>query len=272
MNKDVSFGSYYPVSSPVHKMNACVKLVIFIALVVLIFLIKNFYGFIAYGAFLIFIIILSRVPILSVLKSLKAIIFLIVFTVLLNLLFSDKSGKVLFKIWKLKITLENVLFSSFMALRLVTLAMTSSMLTFTSTPIELTDAIEILLKPLTWIKFPVHTLALIMSIALRFIPTLTEKTEQIINAQKARGSFIDNGNFIKKIKALVPVIIPLLIASFTIADQLGDAMDARCYNGSKKRTKYKKSVIRLKDVVGFLLTVALFVGVIIINIKLGRSV
>lgn len=272
MRKDVSLGSYYPVESPIHKMNACIKLLIFIALVVLIFLIKNFYGFLALGVFLLLVIILSNVPFLSVIKSLKSILFLIIFTVILNLLFSDKSGKVLFKIWKLKITEHNLIFSSFMALRLVFLAISSALLTLTSTPIELTDAIEILLKPLTWIKIPVHTLALIMSIALRFIPTLTEKTEQIVNAQKARGSQIESGNFIQKIKALVPVIIPLLIASFNIADQLGDAMDARCYNGSKTRTKYKKSVIRLKDVFALIAVAIVFTCCIIINVKLGRVI
>ena len=270
MSRDVVFGSYYPSTSLVHKLNPCVKLVLFIAFMVLIFLAKNFYAFIAIGGFLIFTILLSRVPITSVLKSLRTILFLIIFTVILNLFFSNGgNSKILLQIGKIKIRKNNVLFASFMALRLITLVTASALLTLTTTPIELADGVEVLLTPLALIKFPVHALALIMSIALRFIPTLGEKTEQILNAQKARGSEIDSGNFFKKIGALVPILIPLIIASIDIANQLADAMDARCYNGSKKRTRYKKMKVALKDIFAFTLIILLFVGVIFINKSLG---
>ncbi len=272
MKKDVALGSYYPTGSVVHRLNPCVKIVVYIAFVVAIFVAKNFYGFIASGAFILFCVLLSKVPLRSVLASLKSILFLILFTAFLNLFFSAKTGKILFTIGKFKVTQNAVYFSLFMGLRLITLAVGSALLTLTTTPIELTDGIEALLKPLTYIKFPVHTLALIMSIALRFIPTLTEKTEQIVNAQKARGSDVDSGNFVKKIKALIPILIPLLIASFNIADQLGDAMDARCYNGSNKRTKYKKLKVSLKDFVAILVYAVVLSGIIVCNVFLGRII
>ncbi len=268
MSKDVSLGQYYPVNSVIHRLNPCLKLIYFIALLVMIFVADNFYGFIVIGAFLLFSILLSRVPIKSVLQSLKAILFIIVFTVILNLFFSPKTGKVVVEIWKIKLYSGSLKFSAFMCLRLVTLAIASAVLTLTTTPIELTDGIEALLKPLTYIKFPVHTLALIMSIALRFIPTLSEKTQTIMSAQKARGSSLDTGGFIKKVKALVPVLIPLLIGSFNIADQLGDAMDARCY-GTGKRTKYKKLTFALRDLFAFILVVIVIVAIIILNKTLG---
>lgn len=268
MAKDVSLGQYYPTNSVVHKLNPCLKLIYFIAVLVMIFVADNFYGFIAIGAFLLITILLSKVPIKSVLQSLRAILFIILFTVILNLFFSAKTGKVVVKIWKIKIYSGALKFSAFMCLRLVTLAIASAILTLTTTPMELTDGIEALLKPLTLIKFPVHTLALIMSIALRFIPTLSEKTQTIMSAQKARGSTLDTGGFIKKVKALVPVLIPLLIGSFNIADQLGDAMDARCY-GVGKRSKYKKLKIALKDIFAFAFVGVLIASIILLNIYLG---
>lgn len=268
MAKDVSLGQYYPTSSVIHKLNPCFKLIYFIAILVLIFLADNFYGFIAIGGFLLIIIFLSKVPLNSVLQSLKAILFVIVFTVILNLFFSAKAGKVVVEVWKIKIYSEQLIFASFMCLRLVTLAIASAILTLTTTPMELTDGIETLLKPLTLIKFPVHTLALIMSIALRFIPTLSEKTQTIMSAQKARGSTLDTGGLIKKVKALVPVLIPLLIGSFNIADQLGDAMDARCY-GIGKRTKYKKLTFALRDLFACVFVACLIASIIILNATLG---
>ena len=152
-----------------------------------------------------------------------------------------------------------------MALRLAMLVIGSSLLTLTTSPVELTDGIEVVLFPLKIVRFPVHELALIMSIALRFIPTLMEETDRIMSAQKARGAQFDEGNIFKRIKSLVPILIPLLISSFRRAEELGDAMDSRCYTGSKGRTKYKKMTIKLKDVIGFLFFAALIAGCVLLN-------
>ena len=162
------------------------------------------------------------------------------------------------------ITKGTLLFAAFLALRLVVIALASGLLTLTTSPIELTDGIEMILSPLKLIKLPIHTLALIMSIALRFIPTLTEKTQTIMSAQKARGSKLDSGKFIEKIKSLIPVLIPLLVGAFNIADQLGDAMDARCYTG-KNRTKYKTLSFKLRDALTLLVMILFVTSIFLLN-------
>ena len=271
MSKDVSLGQYYPISSPIHKLNPCIKLIFFIVIIVFAFIIKNFYGFAVLFLLLLITTLVSKVPIKSVLASLKTILFLIIITVVLNLFFSAPKGEndpVLLDLGFTKITKGIALFASFMALRLISIAIASGLLTLTTSPIELTDGLEILLYPLKLIKIPVHTLALIMSIALRFIPTLTEKTQTIMSAQKARGSKIDSGGFFAKIKALIPVLIPLLIGSFNIADQLGDAMDARCYTG-KNRTKYKILGFAVKDIIATIVMGLFITSIILLNVFLG---
>ena len=248
-------------------MDPRAKILLLIAYIVLIFLVRNFYGFLAAGAFLVLAIIFARVPILSVLKSVRAIIFIIIITFIINLFFHREDDAVVYwSWWVVNITDMSIRFAAFMALRLVYLIFGSSLLTLTTTPVSLTDGIESLLKPLKLIRFPVHELALVMSIALRFIPTLMEETQRIINAQKARGAQFDSGNLFKKIKALLPVLIPLLVSSFRRADELGDAMDARCYSGSKNRTKYKKLRFTYRDLLATLVLAATFTGVILLNI------
>ncbi len=271
MLSDVAFGQYYPVSSPVHRLDPRTKIVILIAYIVMIFLIKNFVGFVLAGAFLLATIIIAKVPIGSVIKSVKAILFIIIITFIINLfLHKEEGAKVLFDVWLLnKITDKSIKFALFMGLRLSFLVFGSSLLTLTTTPVSLTDGIESLLTPLKWIRFPVHELALIMSIALRFIPTLMEETDRIISAQKARGADFETGNFLKKAKALLPVLIPLVISAFRRAEELGDAMDARCYNGSKNRTKYKKLTFKFRDFISVFITAAVFTAVIFANIYLG---
>lgn len=263
--REVSFGQYYPSNSFVHKCDPRAKLLFLIAYIVAVFLAKNFYALGACAAVFVVIAALSGVPFTSLLRSVKAITFLLVFTAVLNLLFH--SGEtVLFSWWVITITKEAVYFTIFLAARLFLLVLGSAILTLTTTPVALTDGIESLLKPLKYIRFPVHELALIMSIALRFIPILTDETARIMNAQKARGADFEAGGLFKRIKAIVPILIPLLISAFRRADELGDAMDARCYSGSKVRTKYKKLRYGARDLAAFLLVGALLAGVILLRI------
>ena len=260
-------GQYYPANSFVHKADPRAKILLVIAYIVLIFLVKNFYGFLVAGAFLLTATVVAKIPFFSLLKSVKAIIFIIILTFFINLVFHKEDGaREYCSLWVFSITDRSVRFAVFMALRLVYLILGSSILTLTTTPVALTDGIESLFKPLKLIKFPVHELALVMSIALRFIPTLMEETERIINAQKARGADFDTGNIFKKVKALMPVLIPLLVSAFRRADELGDAMDARCYSGSKKRTKYKKLRFSYRDLISALALSAVYAGVILLNI------
>ena len=264
---NIVLGQYYPSGSVVHKMDPRAKILLVIAYIVLIFLVRNFYGFLAAGAFLLVAIVVSKVPVLSVLKSVRAILFIIMLTFFINLVFHKEDGaRVYFEWWVFSVTDKSLAFALFMGLRLVYLILGSSLLTLTTTPVALTDGIESLLKPLKIIRFPVHELALVMSIALRFIPTLMEETERIINAQKARGADFDSGNIFKKVKALLPVLIPLLVSAFRRADELGDAMDARCYSGSKTRTKYKKLAFSYRDLAGSIALAAVFAGVILLNV------
>jgi len=270
MLKDISFGQYYKTKSFVHSMDSRVKLLVLIAYLIAVFLVKNFYGFISVGLFIVFAVIFSRVPVVKVLKSLKSVLFLILFTVILNLLFfGANGGNVILTVGSFKLTDKAVYYSAFMALRLILLVFGSSILTLTTTPVELTDGMESLLYPLKLIKFPVHELALIMSIALRFIPTIADETERVINAQKARGGNFDTGGPISRIKAMIPVLIPLLTGSFRRAEELGDAMDARCYNGSKNRTRYKVMKLSYRDLVGVLFYGAVLAAVIVLNAEFG---
>ena len=264
MLSDVTFGQYYQAESFVHKMDPRVKILLLIAYIVMVFVAKTFLGLFATLIFLLLTVVASKVPIGSVLKSIKAIIFLVVFTAILNICFYQPKAGDTHLFWV--IYTEGLISAGFLALRLVSLVMGSAVLTLTTTPVSLTDGIESLLKPLSYIKFPVHDLALIMSIALRSIPTLANETERIINAQKARGAEFDSGNIIKKAKALIPVLIPLLISAFRRGDELGDAMDARCYSGSKVRTKYKKLTLSFRDLVATLVISVALTGVILLNI------
>lgn len=265
MLNDVTFGQFYPAKSFVHRLDPRMKLLALIAYIVLLFCANNFYSLALCALVLIAAIIASRVPFGRVLKSVKAILFILIFTSVLNLFFHG--GTHLLWQWKfIRIYREGLISAGFLVLRLFFLVMGSSILTLTTTPVELTDGIESLLKPLKIIRFPVHELALIMSIALRFIPTLIDETNRIISAQKARGADFESGNIFRRIKAVVPILIPLLISAFRRADELGDAMDARCYSGSKNRTKYKKLKFGLRDLVVFFIFAALIAGVVLLNI------
>ncbi len=265
--KDVSFGQYFPANSFVHKMDARIKILLVIAYIVAVFLVQEFQfmGFLACFIFVILSTIFSKVPFLKVLKSIKAILFFIVLSAILQLFFNTE-GKLLLEWSFIKIYDKGLAMAGFIIARITLVVLGASLLTLTTSPVEIADGIESLMYPLKWIKFPVHEFALIMSIALRFIPTLLEETDRIIKAQKARGAEFESGNIFKKAKALVPVLIPLLICSFRRADELADAMDARCYSGSKNRTKFKKMRFTWRDLVGTLVMAGLIFGIIQLNI------
>lgn len=266
MLNDVTFGQYYPAKSFVHSLDPRTKLLALIAFIVAIFIADTFYGMLLCLILLIVAIAAARVPFGSVLRSVKGIIVIVIITSILNLFFHGGEHLLTPENWVIKIYREAIVYTVFLLLRLFLLVMASAVLTLTTTPVRLTDGIESLLTPLKWIKFPVHELALIMSIALRFIPTLIDETNRIIAAQKARGADFESGNIIKRIKAVVPILIPLLISAFRRAEELGDAMDARCYSGSKNRTKYKKLTFGWRDLVAAILCAALIAGVVLFNI------
>lgn len=271
MLNDVAFGQYYPAKSFVHNMDPRAKIVLTIAFIVATFLAKNFLGLAAVILFLIVTVIFARIPFGRVLRSVKMVLFLIIFTAILNLFFysSNSSLHILWQ-WKfITISWEAIINMAFLALRLFLLVMGTTILTLTTTPVSLTDGIESLLTPLKWIRFPVHELALIMSIALRFIPILTDETNRIIAAQKARGANFETGGLIKRAKAMIPVLVPLLVSAFRRAEDLGDAMDARCYSGAKGRTKYKKLTYTWRDLLGVLLLAGLITGIVFLNIYFG---
>lgn len=273
MLNDVTFGQYYPARSFVHNMDPRAKLLLVIAYIVSIFIANNFFGLILVTLGLVFFILLSRVPFGRVLRSIKMILFLVIFTAILNLLFyaGGEDDIVLAEWWIITISWQSIINTIFLAMRLLLLVLGTAILTLTTTPVALTDGIESLLKPLKYIKVPVHELALVMSIALRFIPTLMEETNRIVAAQKARGANFETGGLIRRAKAMIPVLIPLLVSAFRRAEDLGDAMDARCYSGAKGRTKYKKLTFTWRDLLGVLFFAALITGIVLLNTYLlGR--
>lgn len=264
--KDLTFGQYYPSHSFVHRMDARIKILAVIAYIVAVFLVTPFH-FMGFAACLLFVIIatlVSKIPFLRVLKSIKAILFFVVLSAILQLFF-NADGKIVLEWEFIKITDKGLLNAGFIGARIALVVLGASLLTFTTSPVEIADGIESLMTPLKWIKFPVHEFALIMSIALRFIPTLLDETDRIIKAQKARGADFESGNVFKRAKALIPVLIPLLISSFRRADELADAMDSRCYSGSKNRTKYKKLKLSWRDLLGVLVVAGLIVGIVYLN-------
>lgn len=261
MFRDVTFGQYYPADSFVHKMDARIKLVLSLLFMVGIFFVVSYVGFAVITLYLLVVIVLARVPLKSVLKSVKGIIFLLLLTAIINVFFTKGAGEPLLSWWKIEIYTEGLIFASKMLLRLTYLVIGSSILTLTTTPVDLTHAVESLLKPLRVIKFPVHEFALIMSLTLSFIPSLMEETDRIIRAQKARGADFDTGGLVKRAKAFVPILIPLLVGGFRRADELANAMNSRCYEGATKRTRMRKMRLGWRDAVASVIVVALFAAI-----------
>ena len=266
MNRNIAFGQYYPASSPIHKLDPRTKLIAAVFFIVAVFLCETFYSYAVCYGFLLFIILLSRVPLLSILKTVKAVIFIILFTAIINVLFY-KGGNTLFAWWVIRVTDAGLLYAAKMALRIIFLVLSTSMVTFTSTPMALTDGMESLMKPLKLVRFPVHDVAVIMSTALRFIPTLMEEVDKIIMAQKARGAHFDHGGLVKRAKAMLPILIPLLISTFRRAEELAMALDARCYNATPNRTKMKPLHFSWRDLLAAF-SLAVFLTVVIF-FKLG---
>ena len=262
MLRDITIGQFFPGDSIIHRLDPRFKIVITLIYIIMLF---SGGGFVclAIGAVYTFTaIILSRIPLKMFLKSIKPILPFLLITAVLNLLLVT-SGDVLWK-WKfIKITTEGVNISIFMVVRIVLLIMGSSLLTYTTSPITLTDAIERLLSPLKKLKFPVHELAMMMSIALRFIPILIEETDKIMKAQMARGADFENGSLIKRAKAMVPILVPLFVSAFRRANELAMAMEARCYHGSEGRTKMKPLKYEKRDRIAYI-SMVLYLGVIII--------
>lgn len=262
MFKDISFGQYYPINSPVHRLDARIKLLLTLLFVIGIFFIKSYFGFMLTAVVLIAIILVARLPMMSVLKSVRGIIFIVLFTAILNLLLI-KDGEVLAH-WEIfTITKKGLDTTIKMVLRLVLLISGASLLSLTTTPVQLADGLESIMAPLKLIKVPVRDIAMIMSIALRFIPTLFDETNKIISAQKARGASFDTGGIFARAKALLPVLIPLIVNSFRRADELAFAMDARCYNATEKRTKMRKAKIGFGDIIALLIMCSYFVVILL---------
>lgn len=267
MLKDITFGQYIESGSVIHKLDARTKILLLILSIVFIFLAKNLISLAVFLIFTALVLIFSKIKISTYLKNLKAILPIIIFTAVLNLFYSDGS-KELLTFWKISITEGGVYRSVFMSARIILLILISSVLTYTTTPNDLTDAIEKLLMPLKFIGLEsgVHTIAMMMTIALRFIPTLVEETQKIMNAQKARGADLENGKFTEKIKALIPIIIPLLVSAARRAYELAEAMECRCYNGGKGRKRLKQMRFTLKDFFAVIISVAFFAMTVVSNI------
>lgn len=263
MLRDVTFGQYYLADSFVHKMDARVKLLLCILFMVGIFFVISFAGFAWLTLFLMLAIGSSKVPLGSILKSVKGVIVLLALTAVLNVLFV-KGETLLVEWWVIQIYAEGLVFAAKMILRLTYLVMGTSLLTLTTTPVDLTHAVESLLKPLRVLKFPVHELALIMSLALSFIPGLIDETDRIIRAQKARGANFDTGNVIKRAKAFVPILIPLLVGGFRRAEELANAMNSRCYEGATKRTQMRVMKLSWRDFWGTLVVIVFFVAIFVL--------
>ena len=237
--KDITLGQYFPGHSFVHKLDPRTKLLAVVLYIVALFLAKSF---VTYGIMFLLLavsIAISKVPLKSIVRGLKPVVFIVVFTAILNLFYTP-GDHVLVKIWILTITLEGVFNAFFMVVRILMLIAGTFLLTYTTSPILLTDALESLLGPLKKIKVPVHELAMIMSIALRFIPTLIEETDKIMSAQRARGADFESGNLIQRAKALIPLLVPLFISAFRRADELAVAMECRCYHGGEGRTRLRQ--------------------------------
>ena len=238
MLKDITLGQFFPGNSVIHRLDPRTKLIMLVVYIVALFSAASWISYGVCFAFLAVCIAISTIPLKSILKGMKPLIMILVFTGLLNLFFTA-GETVLVKFWVITITLEGVVRAIFMTVRILMLITCTFLLTYTTSPIALTDGLESLMSPLKVIKVPVHELSMMMCIALRFIPTLIEETDKIMCAQKARGADFESGNLMERVKALVPLLVPLFISAFRRADELATAMECRCYHGGEGRTKMK---------------------------------
>lgn len=266
MIRDITLGQYYRTESVIHKLDPRVKLSGTLIFLVSLFITNNFIGYGVALAFLVFAIALSNVPVKYMVKGMKAILILLLFSVILNVFLTE--GEPIFTLWKLKVTREGLVTAAFMAIRLSFLIIGSSIMTLTTTPNNLTDGMEKGLGFLKIFKIPVHEVAMMMSIALRFIPILLDETDKIMKAQMARGADFENGNIFVKIKSLVPLLVPLFVSAFRRANELATAMEARGYRGGEHRTKMKPLKYSSKDACAYLILAAYLGCIIAIRVYL----
>lgn len=266
---NISMGQYYPTNSIIHKLDPRLKISLVFLFLAFVFISKTFLGNFVSLLFLLFVIILSKIPLKIILKSLKPLIFIIIFTLVTNTFFVP-SGKVLLEIGFLKITLGGILYSLRILFRLIILIIASSMLTFTTSTLEFADGIESLLNPLKKIKFPSHEISMMITIALRFIPTIIEELDKIKKAQMSRGADFEIGGILKRVKSFIPILIPLLVSSFKRADELAIAMEARCYRGDLNRTKMKIFKLTNKDYIAIFISLIYFSLIIILRFTVEK--
>ena len=260
MIRDITLGQYFPGDSWVHRLDPRVKITATLLFIIELFRVDNFLGFAIAAAVLAVIVKVSAVPLNFIMRGLKPILLILIFTFALNIFMVN--GEIIWQWWILKITKEGVITAVFMAIRLILLIMGSSMLTLCTRPLSLTDGMERMLSPFKKLGLPAHEIAMMMSIALRFIPTLLEETDKIMKAQQARGADFESGNIINRAKSLIPILVPLFVSAFRIAQDLAMAMEARCYRGGEHRTRMHEMKFKKRDVVAFVLMI-LFLGVII---------
>jgi len=266
MISDITLGQFFPGFSIIHKLDPRMKIILAIFFIAAIFVANNPVSFALVILFTVVLVLLSRISLKTVLKGLKPIIFILIFTSIINLFFvgGADGAAPLVEFYFIKIYLDGIYRAVFMSLRVIVLIIgTSILLTYTTSPISLTDGIESLLSPLKFIGVPVHSFAMMMSIALRFIPTLIEETEKIMNAQKSRGADFSSGGLIKRAKALIPILVPLFVSAFKRADELAVAMECRCYRGDKNRTKLVKLECRARDYIMLVVFVILLGAMIV---------
>ena len=265
MLKDITLGQFFPGKSPVHRLDPRTKLILLVVYIVALFLAVSWISYGIVFLFLASVIFISKIPLKSIVRGMKPLIFILIFTGLLNLFLTD-GQTVLVSFWGLTITLEGVAQAFFMIIRILMLIAGTFLLTYTTSPIALTDGLETLLAPLKAIRLPVHELSMMMCIALRFIPTLIEETDKIMSAQKARGADFESGNLMARVKALIPILVPLFIGAFRRADELATAMECRCYQGGDGRTKMKILRYKIGDLRAFAVGALLLGAVIALNL------
>ena len=264
MIRDITIGQYYPSGSKLHSLDPRVKIVCTLLYLISLFLFDNIWGYLVATVFLVFVIRISKVPFKFIVRGLRPVIMLLMITVLFNL-FLTRTGNILVTFWVFQITDYGLKTALLMAIRLIYLILGSSLMTFTTTPNALTDGIESLLGPFQKIKLPVHEIAMMMSIALRFIPILLEETDKIMKAQIARGADLESGNIIQKAKAMITILVPLFVSAFRRANDLAMAMEARCYRGGDGRTKMKPLVYHKRDYVAYAITILYVVIAVLIG-------
>ena len=262
MLKDITLGQFFPGNSPIHRLDPRTKLVVLVLYIVALLVFANAWAtYLLLFAFLTSVIAVSQIPLKSIFKGLKPLVFVLIFTGILNLFFTT-GERLLVQWWVIKIYWEGIVHAFFMVLRILMLIAGTLLLTYTTSPIALTDGLESLLGPLKKLHLPIHELAMMMCIALRFIPTLIEETDKIMSAQKARGADFESGNLLQRVKALVPILVPLFISAFRRADELATAMECRCYQGGEGRTKMKLLRYKLADFEAYGVGVLLLAAVI----------